>query len=158
MSYIKLDDESTQFLKVLETSKSPKYRKYIFPENPKNFLQSNPNLGYECWYDEEGRVLKGIVKFGENIEGPPNFVHGGCTATICDALLGTLCWAMGYRAFTASLTVNYKSVIPINTIVHFSAEVEKIIEDRKIFVRMDLFRGDKKFDDAQAVFIVPKQK
>ncbi|MGW6374533.1 PaaI family thioesterase [Rhodococcus sp. NPDC055112] len=88
--------------------------------------------------------------------GGNNAAHGGQVAVGFDDLLG-MAAAMhaGSITRTASLTVDYRSVTPLNTELKVRAWAERQ-EGRKVFVRATLHDGDRLCAEAHGLFIVLK--
>lgn len=90
----------------------------------------------------------GAISFGNNCEGPPGSVHGGCLATAFDNSFGIvssrgmfLCevlnthdTALGFGCVTLNLSVNYKNFVKLDATVRVDIEVEKI-EENKIYLK-----------------------
>ena len=104
--------------------------------------------------DADG-VLMGKVWFGPGSEGAPGVVHGGATMAVLDHALGRCAWAAGHVSVTGRLTTEFKERIPIETILWFTARVEKT-EGRKISVSGEIMdpEKDKVMARAEALFIV----
>jgi len=78
------------------------------------------------------------VWFGPATEGPAGFVHGGSMAAVLDEAMGISAWIMGYTVVAASITVEYRKMLPLGTITTIEAKVEadngrKIISKGKIY-------------------------
>lgn len=66
------------------------------------------------------------IWFGFSTEGPPGFVHGGSMAAVLDEAMGASVWIKGYTAVSANLTVQYRKMLPLNTITTIEAKVTSI--------------------------------
>ncbi|MFE3290839.1 PaaI family thioesterase [Rhodococcus sp. NPDC059234] len=88
--------------------------------------------------------------------GGNNAAHGGQVAVGFDDLLG-MAAAMhaGSITRTAALTVDYRSVTPLNTELQVRAWAERQ-EGRKVFMRATLHDGDRLCAEAHGLFIVLK--
>jgi len=61
-------------------------------------------------------MLKGVVRFGSDCEGPPRHTHGGCIAAFADQVMGTFVIRNRLHMYlTGSLTVNYKKITPLGS-------------------------------------------
>ncbi len=69
--------------------------------------------------------VRARVRFGHVHEGPPHGVHGGIVAAVFDDLLGHAQHMHGAQALTATLTVRYRSVTPIDEDLELYARVER---------------------------------
>jgi acyl-coenzyme A thioesterase PaaI-like protein len=56
-------------------------------------------------------------------EGPIGWVHGGYSAMVMDAIMGTLVRALGTSAMTGTLTVRYLAPTPLDRPLDVSARV-----------------------------------
>ncbi|QBS45183.1 PaaI family thioesterase [Nocardia sp. CS682] len=88
--------------------------------------------------------------------GGNNAAHGGQIAIGFDDLLGLAAAVhAGAVTRTASLTVDYRSVTPLNTELKVRAWAERQ-EGRKVYVRATLHDGDRLCAEAHGLFIVLK--
>ncbi|WP_228001104.1 PaaI family thioesterase [Nocardia australiensis] len=86
--------------------------------------------------------------------GGNNAAHGGQVATGFDDLLGMAAAIhAGAVTRTASLTVDYRSITPLNTELTVRSWAERQ-EGRKVFVRATLHDGDRLCAEAHGLFIV----
>ena len=85
-------------------------------------------------------------------EGPPHGVHGGIVAAIFDELLGHAQQVRGAQALTASLTVRYRSVTPIDEDLEVFAYVEPT-KGRRWKGRASCAAGDVVTAEAEAIFV-----
>jgi len=60
----------------------------------------------------------------ENHEGPAGYVHGGIIATMLDEVMSKSVRALGIRAVTGHLEVDYRRPVPSNTRIHLEARLE----------------------------------
>ncbi|CAE8585665.1 unnamed protein product [Polarella glacialis] len=119
---------------------------------PNHFLhsasQGQDALGEAVYYfeaDGEGVVQRVFVfwPLGVLLEGPPNFCHGGCGASLLDDAFGaftnTRLRSMGLsgQAVTAYLHVDYKAPTPLPGAAVCAATLDRV-EGRKVFVRGEL--------------------
>ncbi|MQY29044.1 hypothetical protein NRB56_46330 [Nocardia sp. RB56] len=82
--------------------------------------------------------------------------HGGHIALAFDTLLGTIASLQGASPTrTASLTVDYRSITPLNTELSARAWTERR-DGRKIFVRGTLHDGDRLCAEAHGLFLTLK--
>ena len=85
----------------------------------------NHRVQYELRYLAATRTLGGVIRFGQDCEGPVGCAHGGAIATVADALVATC----GYQAaqhrwgMTTRLECHYRSAIPLNCPVQIEATV-----------------------------------
>ena len=101
--------------------------------NTNNWLHvtsSSPErrVQYEMRYIESRRALAGIVRFGEDCEGPPGCAHGGSIASVADALTATCVFRAAERrwGWTTNLNCNYREAVPLGTPVRVEARVVEL--------------------------------
>jgi acyl-coenzyme A thioesterase PaaI-like protein len=104
-------------------------------------------------FDEDGAPgIQARATIGLAHEGPPHGVHGGVIAAIFDELLGHAQQVHKTLALTASLTVRYRSITPINEELEFFAQVTHGT-GRRWNGRANCTAGDKVTAEAEALFI-----
>ena len=95
----------------------------------RNFLQvtaSTPErrVSQKMFWSEAEQSLTSIVHFGADCEGPPRFVHGGCSAAVADSVMGRCSYmATSTFAVTAKLQVNYRNGLPLGTTARLEARL-----------------------------------
>jgi acyl-coenzyme A thioesterase PaaI-like protein len=103
--------------------------------------------------DQDGTpCIRARVRIGPAHEGPPHGVHGGVMAAIFDELLGHAQQVHKTLALTASLTVRYRSITPIDDELEFSAQVTHGT-GRRWNGRATCATGEKVTAEAEALFI-----
>lgn len=90
---------------------------------------------------ESDNAMVGRVWFGPGAEGPPYFVHGGSMAAVLDEVMGGSAWLAGHTVVAAQITVRFKKMIPLFTIMTLEAGVERV-EGRRVYVRGSLTAPD----------------
>ncbi|XP_068107557.1 acyl-coenzyme A thioesterase THEM4-like [Hyperolius riggenbachi] len=75
-----------------------------------------------------------ILQPGPYLEGNAGYIHGGGIATMIDATAGTGIIQSCGRLMTVSLTINYRTPLPVGAAVTIDSQVEKV-EGRKIYSR-----------------------
>jgi hypothetical protein len=101
--------------------------------------------------------LTGQCVLGIAHEGPPGYGHGGISAMLLDELMGRACAAAGNPGMTISLTMRYRSPVPLETPLRVRARVTGT-EARKIFVTGSIATEDDPsalLVEADAIFIAP---
>jgi hypothetical protein len=96
--------------------------------------------------------IRARVTIGLAHEGPPHGVHGGVMAAIFDELLGHAQQVHRTLALTASLTIRYRSITPINEELEFYAQVTHGT-GKRWNGRATCTAGDKVTAEAEALFI-----
>ncbi len=103
--------------------------------------------------DQDGApCIRARVRIGLAHEGPPHGVHGGVMAAIFDELLGHAQQVHKTLALTASLTVRYRSITPIDEELEFFAQVTRG-SGRRWNGRATCTAGDRVTAEAEALFI-----
>jgi len=98
-----------------------------------DFVKHQPRVLLEFYWNTETQRLIGGVLFTLYAEGPPKGAHGASIALVYDEILAYPVWCTQRTAFTASLTLNYKHMTPLNTWLYFESSIEKI-DGKKIFM------------------------
>ena len=96
--------------------------------------------------------IRAQVRIGLAHEGPPHGVHGGVMAAIFDELLGHAQQVHRTLALTASLTIRYRSITPIDEELEFFAQVTHGT-GRRWNGRATCTAGDRVTAEAEALFI-----
>lgn len=124
------------------------FTKAMVTEYPGKFFE------YEFFFSKKEKRLKGVIQFGPYTQGPPGCVHGGASASMMDAAIGVLVNRTSSFCVTASLTTNYKSLLPLGSTALVESWIDKV-EGRKIFACAELKSPDGKvtYVTANALFI-----
>lgn len=124
------------------------FTKAMVTEYPGKFFE------YEFFFSTKDQRLKGVIQFGPYTQGPPGCVHGGASASMMDAAVGVLVNKTFPFCVTASLTMNYKSLLPLGSTALVESWIDKV-EGRKIFACAELKSPDGKltYVTANALFI-----
>ncbi|SEB64562.1 PaaI family thioesterase [Rhodococcus koreensis] len=85
--------------------------------------------------------------------GGNSAVHGGYVGLAVDEVMGLAAGLARGITRTAYLTINYRSVTPLDTDLELKAWVDRT-EGRKTFLRATLSDGDRVCADAEALFIL----
>lgn len=109
--------------------------------------------------DDEAGSLLAFYDLGCRLAGHVGIVHGGIAAVILDECMGRACFPRlpGKIAVTAKLELEYKSPIPVNSIILIQADT-KTLRGRKAWVEatvQDAIDG-RDLVKATALFIQPK--
>ncbi len=79
--------------------------------------------------------------FGPGSQGPPGHAHGGSISALMDEAMGFAAWVAGNMVLAAKLTINFRNMVPVNSISTCEAWVEDI-QGRKVSTRSRLFSHD----------------
>lgn len=124
------------------------FTKALINEYPGKFFE------YIYFFSKNEKRVKGVIQFGSYTQGPPGCVHGGASATMMDSVIG-VCVNKSYPGcVTASLTMNYKSLLPLGATALVESWVDKV-EGRKVYALAELRSPDGKvfYSSASALFI-----
>jgi len=100
----------------------------------------------------DGERMVGRVRFDEDREGAPGFVHGGAVATVLDEVLGTVPLLLGRPAVTANLNIDFRAPVLIGAEVEATAWLVRA-EGRKFFVAGELREGETLLAEATGLFL-----
>ncbi|XP_032320149.1 acyl-coenzyme A thioesterase THEM4 isoform X2 [Camelus ferus] len=98
---------------------------------------------YAMFYNEDEKRTVCLFQGGPYLEGPPGFLHGGALATMIDTTLGVCTISCMGLFMTANLNINFKSPIPLCSVVVISSQLDKV-EGRKVFVSCNVRSVDEK--------------
>lgn len=103
----------------------------------------------------EGGEAVGRVTVTDSHSGPPERVHGGVVAAIVDEVMGVCNRVLGRRAFTASLSVDFRAAAPVGVELEFRART--VAEDgRKITIACTGTTPEGVFAEATGLFVRPR--
>ena len=74
----------------------------------------------------DGRLV-GRAWFGPGALGPPGHAHGGAVAAVLDEAMGAAAWQAGLIGVAASLTTDFRRMLPLGT----DAVLEAWVEDHQ---------------------------
>jgi len=137
------------------TSLSPASRRAYLDQSPirGDLNPLAPPLSLEIGERADGSaVVRGRARLGLAYEGPPHCVHGGWVAALFDDLLGAAQSLADSPGVTASLTVRYRSVTPIEEPLELEAWIH---EDRgqRVVARATCRAGGTLTAEAKALFV-----
>lgn len=81
------------------------------------------------------------VWFGPGAEGPPGHVHGGAMAAVLDEAMGASAWLAGHAVLAASITIQFRAMLPLGSIVTVEAGVTNV-DGRKVTTRGRMLGAD----------------
>lgn len=135
-----------------------KYLSKLLQSDARLFTRNikEPGFGFEYvlfLHEEENRCVC-VFQAGNFLEGPPGHVHGGATATMIDSVTGTLATYLSGPVLTANLNINYRSPIPLGSVVLVHCALERT-EGRKTFLSCRVTSSDeaKLHSDATGLFV-----
>ena len=98
--------------------------------------QTGNRFRMNYFLDRNDRLVS-RVWFGPVTEGPPEHAHGGSIAAVLDEVLGLAAWAAGHQVVVGNLNVNFKTLLPIKTVVQVNTDVVSV-RGRKVMVHGDV--------------------
>jgi acyl-coenzyme A thioesterase PaaI-like protein len=111
-----------------------------------------PPMDIQMVDDEDGRRIEGRVRLGLAYEGPPHGVHGGYVAGMFDEVLGATQRMMDKPGVTATLTVKYRHITPIEEDLFLRAWITEDV-GRRITAKATCHAGDTLTAEAEGLFI-----
>lgn len=105
------------------------------------------------FYGREDGALMAKVWFGPACEGPPGHAHGGSTAAVLDEGMGFGAWHAGHGCVAIKISVSYRAMIPLGSVVTLEAMVESV-KGSKVKMRARLYdRDGKDYARAEGLFL-----
>jgi acyl-coenzyme A thioesterase PaaI-like protein len=95
--------------------------------------QTGNRFRMQYFRDRESHLVA-RVWFGPVTEGPPAHAHGGSIAAVLDEVLGLAAWAAGHQVVVGNLSVSFRNLLPIKTVVQVNTELVSV-QGRKVTVR-----------------------
>jgi len=89
------------------------------------------------YFRDQEKNLVARVWFGPVTEGPPAHAHGGSIAAVLDEVLGLAAWAAGHSIVVGNLNVNFRQLLPIQTVVQVNTEIVSV-QGRKVLVHGEI--------------------
>lgn len=102
----------------------------------------------------EGRRAWGELTPGALYEGPPGFLHGGFSAHLLDALLGTLVQAQGTPGYTAQLDLRFHAPTLLDRPTLVEGEMGES-EGRKMLAVGWISQDGRRTVEARGLFVGP---
>ena len=123
------------------------------------FVSGNPegNRFKMRYYRDAEQHLHARIWFGPETGGPPGHAHGGALAAVMDEGLGLAAWAAGYGIVVANLNLNFRNMLPLETVVTLESRVVSA-KGRKVMVHGRLFSGDTTYVEGECLCITLPEK
>uniref|UniRef100_A0A8C5Q167 Acyl-coenzyme A thioesterase THEM4 n=1 Tax=Leptobrachium leishanense TaxID=445787 RepID=A0A8C5Q167_9ANUR len=121
----------------------------------RNLDKDGVGLEYCMFYNKAEKRMVCIFQPGPYLEGPPGFLHGGCTATMIDSTAGGGAVCTVGPVFTANLNIDYRNPILLGSTAIADSTVEKV-DGRKVYTRCTVRGHDDKvvYAEATGLFIL----
>jgi acyl-coenzyme A thioesterase PaaI-like protein len=99
------------------------------------------------------------VWFGPSTEGPAGFVHGGSMAAVLDEAMGLAAWIRGYTVVAAKITVQYRKMLPLESVITVEAKVISV-NGKKVTTKGKIYNETGAlFTESEGLFInIPQEK
>jgi acyl-coenzyme A thioesterase PaaI-like protein len=108
-----------------------------FPSPEDTFLSDGDRVRLAYFRIPGDPDLYAKAWFGSKTMGPPGHVHGGAMAATLDEAMGAVCWMNGHHVVAATITINFLSMLPIETETIVHATIERV-DGRKVQLRSKL--------------------
>ncbi|KAJ8354707.1 hypothetical protein SKAU_G00222740 [Synaphobranchus kaupii] len=120
----------------------------------RNIEEQGAGFEYVVFVNKQEKTCVCVFQAGHLLEGPPGLVHGGAIATIMDSVTGTHAAYLSGPVMTANLTINYRSPIPLGSVVLVHSSVGEI-DGRKTLLSCQVTSSDgsKLHTEATGLFI-----
>lgn len=107
-----------------------------------NFLCKPSPYGFGIrFFVAEDKSVYVTTQFDDHKQGGMGILHGGAIAAVLDEAMGTAAYEAGVPGYTATMTYNYKSHIPLYQDVTIRAWVERL-EGKKVFAACEAVLAD----------------
>ncbi|KAJ8398516.1 hypothetical protein AAFF_G00427710 [Aldrovandia affinis] len=107
----------------------------------RNIEEQGAGFEYVVFMKKHEKTCICVFQPGHLLEGPPGYVHGGAIATMIDSVTGTHATYLSGLIMTANLTINYRSPIPLGSVVLVHSSLDKV-EGRKAFISCQVTSSD----------------
>jgi poly(hydroxyalkanoate) depolymerase family esterase len=122
-----------------------------------SFVSGEPNgerIRIRYFLRQGDNALVGKVWFGPGTEGPPSHAHGGSIAAVLDETMGGAAWFAGYPVVASKLSVEYRRMLPLGSVVTVEATVTAV-DGKKITTHARLLdANDKAYAEATGLFVI----
>ncbi len=108
-----------------------------FPLVEGTFLHEGEHVRIAYFRKPDEPQLYAKAYFGTKTMGPPGHVHGGAMAATLDEAMGAVCWMHHHRVVAATITINFVSMLKLETETILEATIESV-EGRKVQTRARL--------------------
>ena len=115
---------------VPELTGGPDWAELVIPDNfgsGRQFITGDTRedrIRLKYFKRKHDNALMARIWFGPAAEGPVNHVHGDSMSALLDESMGLAVFLTGSLAFTAKLTVKYRKMLPLGSVVTLEAKVK----------------------------------
>jgi acyl-coenzyme A thioesterase PaaI-like protein len=129
-----------------------------FPSPEDTFLADGDRVRLAYFRKPDEPDLYAKAWFGAKTMGPPGHVHGGAMAATLDEAMGAVCWMNGHKVVAATITIDFKAMLPIETETIVHATIERI-DGRKVYLRATLTDlSGRRMTEGTGLFIVMSEQ
>jgi len=117
---------------VPELTGEPDWVEIVIPDNfgsGRQFITGDirqDRIKLKYFKREHDNALMARIWFGSAAEGPVGHVHGGSMAALLDESMGLAICLTGSTAVTAKLTISYRKMLPLGSVVTLEAKVKNV--------------------------------
>jgi len=121
--------------------------------------RNNDRLRVRYFVNDRDNSFIARVWFGPSTEGPAGFVHGGSIAAVLDEAMGIAAWIRGYTVVAAKITVHYRKMLPLGSVITVEAKVTSV-NGKKVTTKGKIYdETDTLFTESEGLFInIPHER
>jgi len=93
-------------------------------------------------------------EFDINFQGPPGFVHGAASFSLLDEVMGICAWSNGYNVLLRHMDIEYFKMVPLYKRIKAIGRIEKVEENKKIFVIGEIIYENEVYIRARGLYIL----
>jgi len=146
---------------VPELSWEPGWAELVIPDNygsGRQFITGDiraDRIRLKYFKREHDNALMARIWFGPAAEGPVGYVHGGSMAALLDESMGLAVLLTGSIAFTAKLTVKYRKMLPLGSVVTLEAKIKNRSGRRVVTTGRIYNKKGEVISKGEGFFIIP---
>lgn len=114
---------------------------------------SKKGLNATFYLDTETGTVHTEYVYNIHHQGPPGYAHGGAIFTLLDETMGITAWVNGYSVVLRHIEVDYERAVPLGKRIKFEGKVERVEEDRKVFIVGRVYDEDGDYIRARGLYI-----
>ncbi len=100
--------------------------------------EADDRLKVKYFLNKNNKKVYARIYFGSATQGPPGYAHGGSIATVLDETMGIAAWIAGYTVVSIELSIKYKKMLPVNSLVTIEANIASI-SNRKVIAKAKMY-------------------
>ncbi len=98
--------------------------------------------------------LEAEYEFSIDFQGPPGYVHGAASFSLLDEVMGICAWASGYSVVLKHMEIEYFKMIPLYKRIRAVGRIERIEDNKKVFVVGEILDEGEIYIKARGLYIV----